>query len=400
MAPKARHVIVAGAGIAGLTTAIAFARKGYAVQVLERAPQLSEAGAGLQLSPNAAATLAGLEALEGILPVAVRPDHVSMRDAATLAEKGRVALGDFAETRWGAPYLTVHRADLQTALAARLAREMDVEILTGSTVRDVAFHRRGVTVSTDRAGRVVDMHARLLVAADGVWSTLRRVTGRPADRFSGYVAWRAMVRSGDPLLGELAVAGDVPRVTAFMARDFHVVCYPVRAGTAVNLVAITRGSAMPSAWDRNGDMAVLTRALAGSRLARLVDHAGPWTAWPLHSIDPRGRWTEADGLAFVGDAAHAMLPFAAQGAAMAIEDAATLAAMLSDAGDDVAAGLKRWEAARHARVAKVARRGDLNRFAWHASGPVAAARDVMLRLRSPESLAKDMDWLYGWKPPG
>jgi salicylate hydroxylase len=134
-------------------------------------------------------------------------------------------------------------------------------------------------------------------------------------------------------------------------------------------------------------------------LARLAEEAGPWTAWPVHTVEQQPPWTSPDGIALIGDAAHAMTPFAAQGAAMAIEDAATLAAAVAGAPANHSQALVSWEAARKARIAMVARRGSLNQLAWHAAGPVALARDLVRKMRPGERLAADLDWLYGWRAP-
>jgi salicylate hydroxylase len=188
-------------------------------------------------------------------------------------------------------------------------------------------------------------------------------------------------------------------VTAFLHSGFHLIAYPVRGGAAINLAAFTPARGLAETWSGQADVAPLRSAMRSTApvLSRLADEAGPWTAWPIHTVDRRPPWT-FPGVALIGDAAHAMTPFAAQGAAMAIEDAWTLAATVAAAPDDLAKALAAWEAARRPRVEKVARRGAFNRFAWHASGPVALARNLVLKARPPERLAADLDWLYGWEP--
>jgi salicylate hydroxylase len=149
-APRSRQIVVAGAGIAGLTAAIAFARKGFSVQVYEQAAELQETGAGLQLSPNATRVLGALDVLEHLAPAAIAPERIDMRGARRQKLLGSVPLGKDAETRWGAPYLVAHRADLQSALLARARRDPDIRIATGARVSDAALHTRGATVSIDR----------------------------------------------------------------------------------------------------------------------------------------------------------------------------------------------------------------------------------------------------------
>jgi salicylate hydroxylase len=398
---RSRQIVIAGAGIAGLTAALAFAVRGYPVRVFERAPRLDEVGAGIQLSPNATRILDRLGVLPGLRHTAVRPDAVVLRDASSLAELGRVQLGAAAEWRWKAPYLTAHRADLQSALLAHVAREPGIQLVTGATVRDAALHPLGLTVSVEIAGRIDKITGMLLVGADGVWSDTRRlVGGEAASRFSGQVAWRRTIRAESPAGSSLAGIGIGGVVTAFLTPGFHLVTYPVRAGAALNLAAFTRGSAMDETWSGKGDTKVLKHAMRRTApvLQKLAEDTGEWTMWPIHTARP-GPWTAPEGIVLIGDAAHAMTPFAAQGAAMAIEDAETLAGHVLARPDSVAAALATWEKERRKRVERVARRGSFNRVTWHARGPVAMVRNAILGMRKPDKLATSLDWLYGWKPP-
>ncbi len=385
-----------GAGIAGLTVALALAARGFSVNLFERAHKLEEVGAGLQLSPNATRILDRLGVTERMRAACVQPEAIVLRRAKTLREIARVPLGGAAAARWGAPYLTVHRADLQSALLSRVEREPSIRLLTGATIRDAAYHARGVTLSIDHAGAIIEAAGDLVIAADGVWSTMRGTEGSPRDAFSGLTAWRATLqidRSGERR--DAVLSGSV--VTAFLHRRFHVVSYPIRSAQAVNLVAVTRGKALRRTWSVAAPRQELEAALAGApALARLLAEAGPWRRWPLHTVDPDGPWTSERGIALIGDAAHATTPFAAQGAAMAIEDADVLAESLHRHRDDLPAALALYERERKPRVRRVVRRGAFNRFVWHAAGPVALGRDIVLKLRGPERTMADFDWLYGW----
>jgi len=397
--PLSRRIIVAGGGVAGLTAALAFAARGYSVRVLERAPRLEEAGAGIQLSPNATRLLQKLGVLDSLRPVAVRPAAVVLRDGATLRELARIPLGDAAERRWGAPYLVLHRADLQSALLARVAHETDIELQTDAVLRDAAIHARGVTAAIELARRPVEVSGLLLVGADGVHSAVRRLgdADRTA-RFAGEIAWRTTI-AADSALGR-SLSGTISRevVTAFLRPAFHLIAYPVRAGAAINLVAFTR-AAGASLDAGDAPLADTQLRCAFERCAPalriLADGGIAWTYWPIHIVDQRPPWTAAKGVALIGDAAHGMTPYAAQGAAMAIEDAVTLAEAVSALPNSLGEALATWEAARRPRIAAVTRRAAFNRFAWHAAGPIATARNLVLSRRSPEQLASDMDWLYG-----
>ena len=257
----------------------------------------------------------------------------------------------------------------------------------------------GVTLSVDYRGAIIEAAGDLAIAADGVWSTMRGTDGRTRHAFSGLTAWRTTLqRGGAAERPDSVLSGSV--VTAFLNRRFHLVSYPIRAGQAVNLVAVTRGGALAQSWSVSGSKDEFASAFSGApALARLLADAGPWTRWPLHVVDPDGPWTSERGIALIGDAAHATTPFAAQGAAMAIEDADVLASALHRNRNDLPAALALYERERKPRVKRVVRRGAFNRFVWHASGPVALGRDIVLKLRSPERTMADFDWLYGWGGP-
>jgi salicylate hydroxylase len=403
--PKNRRILIAGAGVAGLTAALAFARRGFAVDVFERAETLDEIGAGLQLSPNATRILDRLGVLENLGATAVRPEAVVIRRAATLAEISRVPLGDFAEQRWGAPYLVAHRADLQQALLTTLGANPNIRLITGALVRDFAHEGGQTSLSVKIAGETADWHGELAIGADGVWSAIRGLAGEVGkSRFTGQLAWRRTLVEGDNDFAAFRDACPGNVVTAFLHPGFHLIAYPLRAGRAVNLVAFTRTKReIKEDWNLSADIRPLAEAMrrVHPALSTFVDHGQPWTAWPIHVADLDGAWIDPRGLALIGDAAHAMTPFAAQGAAMAIEDAEALAASVDAALasdlDRLPDALNAWAIGRRRRVLKVARRGALNQFAWHASGPVATARDLFLRWRGPEKLAADLDWLYGWR---
>lgn len=395
------EIIVAGAGVAGLTAALAFAARGSSVRIFERAPELAEVGAGLQLSPNATRILSRLGVLPFLEQAAVRPAAVVLRDAASLAELGRVPLGEAAERRWKAPYLVLHRADLQGALVERVAAGRGIELVTGAEVHGADLASDGVAVSVATSGGMQQVVGRMLVGADGVWSQLRRFGGSAGEsRFSGEVAWRRTMEAGSPHGRELARLGSAEVVTAFLSPDLHIIVYPLRGGALFNLAAFTAGADLPQTWAARADPAVLQKAMARTAplFAGLARDGAEWMAWPIHTVDASQSWTPGPSLVLIGDAAHAMTPFAAQGAAMAIEDAERLAAHVASRPGEIAAAFASWEAERRPRISRVARRGAVNRLAWHAAGPAALARNLFLKLRPPAKLAADLDWLYGWDP--
>ncbi len=365
------------------------------MDVFERSAELRAIGAGLQLSPNATRILDRLGVL-GRVDAAVRPPAIVLRDAASLRERTRVPLGDLAQARWGAPYLAIHRADLQAALSAAVGGNDMIRLVTGAAIGTPILGPGSATVQIEAGGTAQTLRYRLLVAADGVWSGLRRSLDPSGgkSRFSGHIAWRRTVAADHALAAGLAPGG---AVNAFLHPGFHLVAYPLRGGAEVNLVAFTPGRDLGEHWSAQTDAAPLRRAMraVASPLAALAEDGGAWTAWPVHTVEAAA-WTFGGRAALIGDAAHAMTPFAAQGAAMAIEDAETLAACVAAEPEGLASALAGWEAMRRPRLRQVARRGAFNRLVWHAAGPAAMARDLILRLRRPEHLLADFDWLYGW----
>ncbi|MBX3596034.1 MAG: FAD-dependent monooxygenase [Rhizobiaceae bacterium] len=395
MGTEPHRILIAGAGVAGLSAALCFAQRGAQVAIFERALQLEEVGAGLQLSPNATRILSRLGVLDELMETAVEPDAVVLRRAEDLHEIARVPLGRAARARWGAPYLVSHRADLQRALLNAVSKQDRISLHTGMSVEDIDLEGPSPALVT-QSGR---KEGRLVIGADGVWSTVRSLSGKTGQsRFIGQVAWRRTFSADAQSVQALVRFVSSRSVTAILHSSFHMIVYPVKSGTAFNVVAFTpTRREMATGWSLKGDHSPLTKALEGtfSALSALVHDGGEWLAWPIHVADLDAPWSAPSGLALIGDAAHAMSPFAAQGAATAIEDAATLASQLSGS-DNLEMALQRWTIERRRRVLRVARRGAFNQFVWHARGPAAIGRDLVLRLRSPESLMSDLDWLYGW----
>lgn len=388
-----RTIIIAGAGIGGLTAALALVAQGFRIIVLEKSERLEEAGAGIQLSPNASRILIGLGLEPLLTPHVTVLDGISMMSARTGREVTRIPL-TAAAFRYGAPYWIVHRADLQSALFAKATEHPDIEIRLGTQFEDVASHSRGVTVVQRQAMTRHQETAIALIGADGLWSGVRNCLFpdiRPV--FSGRIAWRGMIE-----------ATQVPRefgdrrVQLWMGRNAHLVAYPVSGGRRINVVAIVEGEWNRPGWGEPGDAAEIRPHFAAPKwpvAARLmVSAVESWRRWALYSIKDGGAWTGGNGVALLGDAAHAMLPFMAQGAGMAIEDAAVLANCLAQAPGEAAAALDRYAGQRRGRVARVQRAARQAGRIYHLGGPMAAARDLGIRMLGGERLLAQQDWIY------
>jgi salicylate hydroxylase len=376
-------VLVAGAGIGGLTTALACARRGFRVRVLERSPTISEVGAGLQLSPNAARVLRALGLGEALESVAVRPEAVEIRHWRTGRRVDRAPLGATAEARYGAPYYHVHRADLQQLLVHALADLPGVELRTGAAVEAVDRHPEGATAHT-AAG---PFRGRVLIGADGIHSRVREALfGPDAPRFTRQVAWRVLVAAEH--------AGTLPPVAAvWWGPQRHFVAYRVRGGALVNCVGVVeRDDWTRESWTEPGDPTEFAADFRGwdGPVQELVAAAEPGTCfrWALFDRRPLPRWHRGP-VTLLGDACHPTLPFLAQGAAMAIEDAAVLARCL-DRNGLAEHALARYESLRRPRTARIQAGSRRNARVFHLAGPAAWLRD-RVAARAGSGM---MDWLY------
>jgi salicylate hydroxylase len=391
-------VIVAGAGIGGLTAALALARSGFRVTVLEQTERLEETGAGIQLSPNAARTLIDLGLEPRLKPLVVTPAGLRVLSASSGREIVRLPLGEEAALRYGAPYWVIHRGDLQAALAAAVAQKLDITVRLGMHVDDFAVHRNGVTVSAHGRTGSTDHHGTALIAADGLWSTTRARLGYgEAPRFSGRTAWRALVRAKD-ISPEFAT----PLIQIWLGRNAHLVHYPVRGGSLINVVII-----MEDSWDAPGWSEPAARADLLSRISArhwapqalaLLGASDAWLKWALYDRRPILRAVSGP-VALLGDAAHPMLPYLAQGAAIAIEDAAVAAQCLARMPHDPAAALRSYWAERRARAWKVQRAAARNGRRYQLKGVPAMMRNAAMRMLGGVRLLRHYDWIYDWRPP-
>ncbi len=392
-----RHVIVAGAGMAGLTAALALAHAGLRATVYEQAPQLAETGAGLQLGPNATRVLLALGLGPHLAPVVTVPEAVRVMSAGSGREIARIPLGRRIKARYGAPYWALHRGDLQAALAAAANEAQDVKLALGTRVEDFAQHINGVTVLARRGQEIIDDRGIALIGADGLWSQVRDCLQRQQPpRFSHRTAWRALVPAGavKPEFRE-------PFVHLWLGLDAHLVHYPVKGGAVINMVGIVSDEWNKPGWSAPGKRDEILRHFArytwSENARELVALPERWLKWALFEASSPFRGG-AGPATLIGDAAHPMLPFLAQGAGMAIEDAAVIADCLAQYRVPSDA-LRHYEAARAPRTQRVRDASRKQGRVYGMSGPEALVRNLGMRLLGGERLLARQDWLYGWKPP-
>ena len=388
-----RHAVIVGGGIAGTAAALALAREDWRVTLAEAAPELGEVGAGIQVSPNAAKVLRWLGVLDAVAERAFRPESAELRDGPTGTLAYRAPLGAKATARWGAPYLTLHRADL-LAILVEAAREAGAEIRTGARAGSYSLRSEGPAV---RLEGDAPLAGDLVVAADGIRSALRaQLNGPEEPAFAGQVAWRGTVPA------ERLPEGLVrPRATVWAGPGRHIATYHLRGGELVNFVAVEECDEWAEeSWAAPGDPDRLRKGFAGwhRRVTQFLDHVDACFLWGLFTRPAQVRWVDGP-VVLIGDAAHPMLPFMAQGAAMALEDVAVLVRALQEEADVAKAALA-FEEERWSRVTRVQERSRANGRLFHERpGVVRTGRWRMVRAVSkmaPGVAAGRLDWLYGY----
>jgi salicylate hydroxylase len=371
--PRAPRIVIIGGGIGGLAAALALERRGAETIVCEQTPALSEIGAGLNLTPNAIKALRSLGIEDKIYAIGSGSDWLPIRSWKSGRVISRMRRGDFCK-KFGAPNMSVHRADLLDVLGGAL-QTTEIQLNT----RCVAVEAR----AGDAVARFADgseIEADIVVGADGIHSVVRKeLFGADAPRFTGCVCWRGM-----------AAAAAVPRDidvaegAIWLGPHGHVVHYPVRRGELINIVAHFDSDAWTEeSWTRECDVAEVMTTYAdwNAALTRLYPCSARWYKWALYDRDPLPRWSRGRAT-LLGDSAHAMLPYLGQGAAMAIEDGCVLAAMVARHGDDLDAALAAYERLRVPRTRAAVLGSRARARENHLPSRLARLkRDVMLALR-------------------
>lgn len=386
-----RPFLIAGGGIAGLAAGLGLARTGRAAAIFEQAAAFETVGAGLQMSPNAVRALQWLGAWEAVEPHCVIPAEIHIRDGLGGGLLQRVRLGKPFEQRYGAPYRVAHRADLLGGLLAAARAAPHIELINSMRAVRAVIPAEGAALEF-ADGRRRDGSA--IVAADGIRSTLRKeVAGDDSPRLRGHAIFRSLIPFD---AAPTSVAADT--VTLWLYPGGHVVHYAVSAWRQFNIVAAVDSAWTAAGWSEPGkpDEVRLAFADAAGPLADLLAVPKSWLKWAGADLPPVAQWAK-HRLALIGDAAHASLPYLAQGAAMALEDACVLAKCVEET-PGIAAAFSRYADMRRDRTARVQNESLRLGRLYHARGPARLLRNLALRTMTAERFQRRNDWIYGWRP--
>jgi salicylate hydroxylase len=387
---RVEPVLIAGAGIGGLAAALALARRGIASHVLEQRASFHEEGAGIQIGPNGTRILKHLKVADALRPRVGVPEAIRVRDGTSGAELARLPLGRWIAARHGAPYWVAHRKDLHAALLQAARAEPLVALSMGFDVAEVATEGSHVAVAST-AGQA--WTGKALIAADGLWSTIRPLLfSSVAPRFAGKSAARSVLP-----LDALPPEFFKPETGVWLFPNAHVVHYPVSAGAELAVAVIVEDEHDDTEWSAPVHPAWVRQRLpaCAEPLADLISEARSWKRWALHTLPGLRTWSRGT-IALLGDAAHPVLPFLAQGGVLALEDAVVLAEAMHKLPNDVPGALKLYEHRRRGRAARVAAASLRNGTTYHLAGAFAGARNLALRSLGPERVMARYDWLYGW----
>jgi salicylate hydroxylase len=383
-----RPFLIAGGGIAGLAAAIALSRTGHAAQVFEQAAVIEEVGAGLQMSPNGVRALRWLGAWEAVEPRCVIPTEIHLRDGLSGRLLMRIRLGKAFEERYGAPYRVAHRADLLAGLLATARNSQRIGISTSSRARQAENTADGARLSLDGS-----VHkGKAVIGADGIRSAIREqivADGDPIHR--GQAIFRALIP-----LPEVPPAIKPDCVTLWFFPGGHVVHYPVSGWQQFNIVAAVDSPWLAPGWSQWGDPKEVCDAFerASNDLADLLAAPRSWLKWAGVDREPTNIWHDRR-IVLVGDAAHATLPYLAQGAVMSLEDACVLAGEVL-LRPDIAAAFAHYAVRRRDRTARIQRQSRELARIYHASGVRRLARNTALSFMSPNAFLSRLDWIYDW----
>jgi salicylate hydroxylase len=382
-------VLVIGGGIGGLAAALALAQKGIRARVLEQAPEFKEVGAGIQLGPNVFRMFDVLGLTQAVSRLAVFPENLIMLDAITGEEVTRIPLDGGFRARFTHPYALIYRPDLLSVLLEACRNSDLIELHPSQKVVAVGERDERISAQTD-SGQSHDGVA--LIGADGLWSTIRQfIVGDGKPQVAGHITYRAVLPTSE-------VPEHLRRwsMTFWAGEKVHFVIYPLRGGDLYNLVAVFHSDRYEEGWDSFGDPAELHERFAKTcePVRLLLNKIESWRMWVLCDRPPVKTWSKGR-MTLIGDAAHPMLQYLAQGACMAIEDAVCLANRVEMAQGDFAAAFQEYQAARYLRTGRVQIMARVYGEFYHAGGVARELRNMMLSARTPEQSYEAMQWLYG-----
>jgi 3-hydroxybenzoate 6-monooxygenase len=386
-------VLVAGGGIGGLAAALALARRGFPVKVLEQAQELGEIGAGIQLGPNAFAAFDALGVGPSARASAVYADELVMHDALDESVVGQLVVGEAFRKRFGNPYAVIHRVDIHRALLDGARANGHIELLTSTRVERITQDAAGVTV-VDAAGRA--HRGSVLIGADGIKSVVRSQYVNDPHRVSGHVVYRAVVDRTDFPKDLLQNA-----MSVWAGPDCHLVYYPLRSGQQYNVV-VTFHSRRKEEWGVTEGTPEEVQSYFSEvcpRARQLIYLPKSWKRWATADRDPIGNWTFGR-VTLLGDAAHPSLQYLAQGAAQTLEDAVTLGEALRVRDDDFALGFRLYQRSRIARTARVVLSAREMGRVLHAKGVERLVRNDLWKGRKQERYYDALEWIYAWNVDG
>jgi len=386
---KDEQVLIVGGGIGGLTAALALARQGIASQVIEQAATFKEIGAGIQLGPNVFRMFERLGLIEPISALAVFPENLVMFDSITGEEVTRIPLGDAFRKKFHYPYALIHRADLHNVLLDTCRQSNLIRLDAAQKIVDLDETNGAVTAKT-ATGK--DYRGAALIGADGLWSTIREfVVGDGKPKPAGHITYRAVLPRD-----EIPDQFRWWNMGFWAGEKVHFVLYPLRTGELYNLVAVFHSNRYEEGWDSYGDPAELHERFAQTcaPVRALLAKIESWRMWVLCDRPPIKEWSRGR-ITLLGDAAHPMLQYLAQGACMAVEDAVCLADQAVAADGDYARAFRAYQQARYLRTGRVQITARIYGEFYHAGGVAKELRNIMLGSRTPDDAMAGMEWLYG-----
>jgi salicylate hydroxylase len=384
------RIVIAGGGIGGMATAVGLAQKGIASVVLEKAPEMGEIGAGIQLGPNAFHAFDYLGVGDAARAMAVYIDNLRLMDALSGDEITRIPLDEGFRERFGNPYAVVHRGDLYGVfLRAAQAHEL-IELRTGAEVADYDQDATSASAILADGSRVT---GRAVIGADGLWSNIRkRLIGDGAPRVSGHTTYRSVIPF-DQMPEDLRWNA----ATLWAGPKCHIVHYPLSGWKYFNLVVTYHNDAAEPVAGKPVSHDEVRRGFEHvSPVARqIIDKGSDWKLWVLCDRDPAVNWVDGR-VALLGDAAHPQLQYFAQGACMAMEDAVCLAAEMEGRLDDLERVLQAYQGKRRMRTARIQLQSrEIGNHIYHPAGAHAELRNSIMRAKTPDDWYDSVAWLYG-----